>query len=84
MVVTDAEGNAPEAFAILRIRSEPYATGKCYMTKSSAVMSEALRSSKPAFRKPDNLPKKAQKHRYERRKIREFLHLTDWVAEPAT
>jgi hypothetical protein len=53
------------------------------MTKSSAVMSEALRSSKPAFRKPDNLPKKAQKHRYERRKIREFLHLTDWVAEPA-
>ena len=53
------------------------------MTKSSEVFSEAVRSSKFAFRKTENQPKKPQKHRYERRKIREYLQLADWQSADA-
>ena len=45
------------------------------MTKSLEVISEAIRNPKHPFRKVDNQPKKPLKHRYERRKIREYLHL---------
>ena len=48
------------------------------MIKTLDVITEAIRNSKP-FRNADNRPKKAQKHRYERRKIKEYLHLGDWV-----
>ena len=51
------------------------------MTKTLDVITEAIRNSKHPFRNTDNRPKKAQKHRYERRKIKEYLHLGDWVAE---
>jgi len=44
-------------------------------------MSETVRDPKPAFRKIEQQPKKAQRHRYERRKIKEYLHLTDWLTE---
>jgi len=54
------------------------------MTKSFEVISEAIRNPKHPFRKVDNQPKKPQKHRYERRKIREYLHLGDWVTGEAT
>jgi hypothetical protein len=54
------------------------------MTKSLEVISEAIRNPKHPFRKVDNQPKKPQKHRYERRKIREYLHLGDWVSGGAT
>jgi hypothetical protein len=54
------------------------------MTKSLEVISEAVRNPKHPFRKVDNQPKKPQKHRYERRKIREYLHLGDWVTGEAT
>lgn len=54
------------------------------MTKSLEVISEAVRNPKHPFRKVDNQPKKPRKHRYERRKIKEYLHLTDWVAGEAT
>ena len=53
------------------------------MTKTLEAISEAIRSTKPPFRKIDNQPKKPLKHRYERRKIKEFLHLSDWQAEEA-
>jgi len=53
------------------------------MTKSLEVISEAVRNPKHPFRKVDNQPKKPQKHRYERRKIREYLHLGDWAAGEA-
>jgi hypothetical protein len=49
------------------------------MTKSFEVISEAIRNPKHPFRKAENQPKKPQKHRYERRKIKEYLHLGDWV-----
>jgi hypothetical protein len=54
------------------------------MTKTFEVISEAIRNPKPPFRKMDNQPKKPMKHRYERRKIKEYLHLTDWQEEVAT
>ena len=54
------------------------------MTKTLDVISEAIRTSKNPFTKTDNRPKKAQKHRYERRKIKEYLHLGEWVAEEAS
>ena len=50
------------------------------MTKTLEVISEAIRSSKPPFRKVDSQPKKPLKHRYERRKIKEYLHLGEWVS----
>ena len=54
------------------------------MTKSLEVISEAVRNPKHPFRKVDNQPKKPRKHRYERRKIKEYLHLGDWMAPEAT
>jgi hypothetical protein len=54
------------------------------MTKSLDVISETIRNPKPPFRKVDNQPKKPLKHRYERRKIKEYLHLGDWVTIEAT
>jgi len=54
------------------------------MTKSLEVISEAVNNPKHPFRKVDNQPKKPQKHRYERRKIKEYLHLGDWMAPEAS
>ena len=54
------------------------------MTKSLEVISEAIRNPKHPFRKVDNQPKKPLKHRYERRKIKGYLHLEDWMANEAT
>jgi hypothetical protein len=51
------------------------------MMKTMEVIGEAVRNPKHPFRKADNQPKKAQKNRYERRKIKEYLHLGDWLAE---
>lgn len=53
------------------------------MTKSLETVSEVVRNDKHPFRKADSQPKKAQKNRYERRKIKEFLYLTDWLSEEA-
>lgn len=53
------------------------------MIKTLEAITEAIRNPKHPFRKADNQPKKAQKHRYERRKIKEYLHLTDWQEEQA-
>jgi hypothetical protein len=47
------------------------------------AISDAIRDPKHPFRKADSQPRKAMKNRYERRKIREYLHLADWEAEQA-
>lgn len=49
------------------------------MTKSLEVISETISNPKHPFRKVDDQPKKPRKHRYERRKIKEYLHLGEWV-----
>ena len=51
------------------------------MTKISETIGEVVRDPKHPFRKTDNQPKKALKHRYERRKIKEYLHLGYWLEE---
>lgn len=48
------------------------------MTKTLDVLGEAIRNGKYPFRNLDNRPKKAQKHRYERRKVKEYLQLGEW------
>jgi hypothetical protein len=53
------------------------------MKNSIEVIREAIRAQDHPFRKTDHHPKKALKNRYERRKIKEFLHLTDWMSEEA-
>jgi hypothetical protein len=51
------------------------------MMKTLEVIGEAVRNPKYSFRKAEHQPKKERKHRYERRKIKEFIHLGDWLAE---
>jgi hypothetical protein len=50
------------------------------MTKTLDVITETIRNNKHPFN-TDSRPKKAQKHRYERRKIKEYLHLGDWMIQ---
>ena len=49
------------------------------MTKSFDTISEAVRNTKHAFAKADNYTKKPLRNRYERRKVRSYLTLTDWL-----
>jgi len=53
------------------------------MTKSLELIREAVRNPKPSFHKGDYQPKKQQRHRYERRKIRAYLQLADWSSGDA-
>lgn len=43
------------------------------MTKSLENLNDVIRNSKHGFQQMDDRPSKPQKHRYERRKIREIL-----------
>jgi hypothetical protein len=54
------------------------------MTKSLNSRQETVRNPKHSFRLADGRPAKAQKNRYERRKVREFLRLGDWTGEAET
>ena len=54
------------------------------MTKTLDVITEAIRNTKHPFRQVDNRPDKPKKHRYERRKVKEYIRLGDWVAETKT
>jgi hypothetical protein len=51
------------------------------MNKTEEPITEVVRDPKHPFRKIENQPKKAQRHRYERRKIKEYLHLADFLME---
>jgi len=55
--------------------------GKRYMKQTFEVITEIIRNPKHPFRKADDAPAKAKKHRYERRKIKEFIRLKDWTEE---
>lgn len=54
------------------------------MIKTLDLITEAVRNPKTSFRKASDRPKKAEKHRYERRKVKEYLRLGDWGGEEAT
>lgn len=51
------------------------------MTKTSNVMSELVKNHKHPFPGVDNRHDKPHKSRYERRKIKEYLRLGNWVME---
>lgn len=51
------------------------------MTKTHATLNDVIRNSKHGFQQMDDRPGKPQKHRYERRKIRELLRSKD-IEEP--
>ena len=51
------------------------------MSKTIDAMTEIIRDPKHPFRKADDRPAKAQKHRYERRKIKEYIKQNDWDDE---
>ena len=51
------------------------------MTKSLDVITEIVRNPKHSFRKADAHAEKANRHRYERRKIKEFMKLGNWAQE---
>lgn len=51
------------------------------MTKTMNLIQEIIHNTKHPFPQSDSRPAKARKNRYERRKIREFLHLGDWTGE---
>ena len=54
------------------------------MTKTMEVITEAILNTKHPFRKVEHRPKKAQKHRYERRKINEYIRLGSALTEQPT
>jgi hypothetical protein len=74
----DREAKDLASFTLLSVRERIQA-----MIKTLEAINEAIRNPKHPFRKTDSHPKKAVKHRYERRKIREYLQLTDWLSEEA-
>ena len=47
------------------------------MTKTMEVITDVVRGKHP-FHQIDDRTEKPMKHRYERRKIREYLKLGDW------
>jgi hypothetical protein len=51
------------------------------MTKTLDVINETIRNPKHPFRQVNDRPDKPKKHRYERRKIKEYLKLGDWSPE---
>ena len=51
------------------------------MIKTYDTLSEIPHTTKNQFRKAENLPGKAQRHRYERRKIKELMRVGDWQEE---
>ena len=53
------------------------------MIKTLEMLTDAIRNPKTTLRKITDQPKKAEKHRYERRKVKECLRLGDWGEESA-
>ncbi|MDB6056966.1 MAG: hypothetical protein JWO95_810 [Verrucomicrobiales bacterium] len=49
------------------------------MTKTLELITETIRNTKHPFRKVGDTPAKPKKNRYERRKIREYIKLGDWI-----
>jgi hypothetical protein len=55
---------------------------KVSMTRSLDVINEVIRThNKNPFRQMADRPGKALKHRYERRKVKQYIHTGDWADE---
>jgi hypothetical protein len=55
--------------------------GEYVLMKTAGMMVDLVRTQKHPFRQADMRITKMQQNRYERRKVREFLRLGDWMAE---
>jgi hypothetical protein len=53
------------------------------MIKTLDLITEMVCNPKNSFRKVTDRPRKAEKHRYERRKVKVFLRMGDWGEEAA-
>ena len=51
------------------------------MMKSLDVISEVIRTPKNPFRQAADRPGKPLKHRYERRKVKQYIQAGDWADE---
>ncbi len=51
------------------------------MIKTLEAITDIIRNPQPSFRQAEDRPQKAKKHRYERRKIKEIIRLSDWIQE---
>ena len=51
------------------------------MTKTLGLIIETIRDPKHPFHQVDSRPKKPQKNRYERRKVKEIIRIGDWAEE---
>jgi hypothetical protein len=51
------------------------------MTKALNLIRETVHDTKHPFRQVEQRPAKAQKNRYERRKVKEYIRLSDWGDE---
>jgi hypothetical protein len=49
------------------------------MRKSISLIAESIRTSQHPFPRVIDRPHKEQKHRYERRKVKEYIRLADWA-----
>lgn len=54
------------------------------MTKTLEFITETIRNTKHPFPQVENRPQKPQKNRYERRKVKQFIHIGNWSEEAAT
>ena len=53
------------------------------MPKSNDIITDAVSNAKHPFRQVDDRPGKPKKHRYERRKVKEYIKLGDWSEQTA-
>ena len=51
------------------------------MKKTENLMGGAIPMVKHGFQQAEPRPNKCQKHRYERRKVRQYIRLADWEEE---
>jgi hypothetical protein len=51
------------------------------MSKTLDVIADVIRSTKHPFPQVADRPDKPHKNRYERRKVKQYIHLGDWAAE---
>jgi hypothetical protein len=51
--------------------------------KTSETMVDTVRTNRGSFRSADQRGSKVQQSRYQRRKVREFLRLGDWMTAEA-
>lgn len=51
------------------------------MTKSLDMIVDVIRNTKHPFRQLADRPDKPHKNRYERRKVKQIIQLSDWAGE---